>query len=215
MKALLERVRCAIETIQKRGMVLIVDDESRENEGDVVFAAEDATGDLVNFMARYARGLICLSLHPDIVDRLQLPLMVDAGKNRSRLGTAFTVSIEAREGVTTGISAADRAHTILTAIRDGALPEDLVVPGHMFPLRAAAGGVLVRAGHTEASVDLAFLAGKKPAAVICEVMKDDGTMARLPDLKLFAQKFEIPLLSVGDIIYYCQNQSTSRLSEKS
>ena len=181
-------------------MVILVDDEDRENEGDLTMAAEKVTPEAINFMAKYGRGLICLSLAPDIVERLNLPLMVQ--DNRSPFKTAFTVSIEAREGVTTGISAADRAHTILTAVADDARPDDLVQPGHTFPLRARRGGVLFRTGQTEGSVDLARLAGLKPAGVICEIMNDNGTMARMPDLIKFAEKHGLKIATIADIIAY-------------
>ena len=161
-------------------MVIVVDAPDRENEGDLVMAAEKVTPEAINFMARYGRGLICLSLTTEKVDSLCLPMMVP--DNRSRYGTGFTVSIEAARGIATGISAADRAHTILMAVAPEATAEDIVSPGHIFPLRARDGGVLVRAGQTEASVDLARLAGLNPAGVICEIMNDDGTMARMPDL---------------------------------
>ncbi len=194
------KIEDVLEDMRQGKMVILVDDEDRENEGDLTIAAEKVTPEAINFMARFGRGLICLALHPEIVERLQLPLMVY--DNRSRFNTAFTVSIEARCGVTTGISAADRAHTVLTAVRDDAQPEDLVQPGHIFPLRARRGGVLFRTGQTEGSVDLARLADLKPAAVICEIMKDDGTMARLPDLKKFAKEHDMKIASVADIIEY-------------
>ena len=181
-------------------MVILVDDEDRENEGDLVIAAEKITPEGINFMAKYGRGLICLSLDPEIVEKLKLPLMVY--DNQTPFKTAFTVSIEARHGVTTGISAADRAHTILTAVSDDARPEDLVQPGHVFPLRARRGGVLFRTGQTEGSVDLARLAGLKPAGVICEIMNDDGTMARMPELMKFAKKHDIRIATVADVIAY-------------
>ena len=181
-------------------MVILVDDEDRENEGDLTMAAEETSAEAINFMAKYGRGLICLSLDPEIVEKLKLPLMVY--DNRSPFNTAFTVSIEARHGVTTGISAADRAHTILTAVADDARPEDLVQPGHVFPLRARRGGVLFRTGQTEGSVDLVRLAGLKPAGVICEIMNDDGTMARMPDLEKFSRKHGIKITTVADIIAY-------------
>jgi 3,4-dihydroxy 2-butanone 4-phosphate synthase/GTP cyclohydrolase II len=181
-------------------MVILVDDEDRENEGDLVIAAEKITPEAINFMAMYGRGLICLSLDPEIVEKLKLPLMVY--DNQSSFKTAFTVSIEARHGVTTGISAADRAHTVLTAISDDARPEDLVQPGHVFPLRARRGGVLFRTGQTEGSVDLARLAGLKPAGVICEIMNDDGTMARMPELMKFGKKHDIKIATVADVIAY-------------
>jgi len=190
----------ALEDIRRGRMVILVDDEDRENEGDLCMAAEKATPEAVNFMAKHGRGLVCLSLTPQWVERLQLPMMVQ--DNRSPFETAFTVSIEARKGVTTGISAADRARTIVTAIADDVKPSDLVSPGHVFPLRAKKGGVLVRTGQTEGSVDLARLAGLKPAGVICEVMKDDGTMARMPDLEEFAEEHGLKIVTVADIIHY-------------
>ncbi len=193
-------VQKAIADIRKGKMVILTDDEDRENEGDLVMAAELVTPQAVNFMARYGRGLICLSLGEDQVRRLNLPLMVT--DNTSQRQTAFTVSIEAAQGVSTGISAHDRAHSIQTAIRDNAQPADLSRPGHVFPLRARDGGVLVRPGHTEASVDLARLAGFKPAGVICEVMNDDGTMARRPQLVKFAKKHKLTLLAIADLITY-------------
>jgi len=194
------RIAEALEEIREGKMVILVDDEDRENEGDLCMAAEKATPEAVNFMAKYGRGLICLSLIEEKVEELQLPMMVS--KNQSRFGTAFTVSIEARRGVTTGISAADRATTILTAVADDTKPEDLVSPGHVFPLRARKGGVLVRTGQTEGSVDLARLAGLTPAGVICEVMKDDGTMARMPDLEVFAEEHGLKIVTIADIIEY-------------
>jgi 3,4-dihydroxy 2-butanone 4-phosphate synthase/GTP cyclohydrolase II len=190
----------ALEDLKQGKMIILVDDEDRENEGDLTMAAEKVTPEAINFMAKYGRGLICLSLSPDIVERLKLPLMVQ--DNRSPFKTAFTVSIEAREGVTTGISASDRAHTILTAVADDAKPEELVQPGHVFPLRARRGGVLFRTGQTEGSVDLARLAGLKPAGVICEIMNDDGTMARMPDLIQFAEKHGLKIATIADIIAY-------------
>jgi 3,4-dihydroxy 2-butanone 4-phosphate synthase / GTP cyclohydrolase II len=195
-------VRQAMEALSKGKMVILLDDESRENEGDFVCAAEFATADAVNFMALHGRGLICLALEPSIVDRLELSMMRDERKKNTLRETAFTVSIEARSGVTTGISAADRARTIQVAIDDASRPDDLVVPGHVFPLKAKAGGVLERAGHTEASVDLCAIAGLKKAAVICEIMKEDGSMARQEDLEDLAKKFEIPMLRVQDLIEY-------------
>jgi 3,4-dihydroxy 2-butanone 4-phosphate synthase/GTP cyclohydrolase II len=200
MTSAIERVVAALEDIRQGRMVVLVDDEDRENEGDVCMAAEMADAETINFMARHARGLICLSLTEDRIRQLELPMMVD--QNRSSRSTAFTVSIEAKEGVTTGISAADRAHTILTAVADDATPSDLVSPGHVFPLKAVAGGVLQRTGHTEGSVDLARLAGLKPASVICEIMKDDGTMARYPDLVDFSEEHGLRLLTIADLIEY-------------
>jgi 3,4-dihydroxy 2-butanone 4-phosphate synthase/GTP cyclohydrolase II len=181
-------------------MVILVDDEDRENEGDLVFAADKVTPDHINFMATHARGLICLAMDDTLIDRLELPMMVR--DNQASLGTAFTVSIEARHGVSTGISARDRATTIRAAIADDAGPDSVVSPGHVFPLRARKGGVLVRTGQTEGSVDLARLAGLKPAGVICEIMRDDGEMARRPELEQFATKHGLLLLSVADIIAY-------------
>jgi 3,4-dihydroxy 2-butanone 4-phosphate synthase/GTP cyclohydrolase II len=190
----------ALEDLRQGKMIILVDDEDRENEGDLTIAAEMVTPETINFMAKYGRGLICLALSPDIVDQLHLSQMVY--DNRSPYKTAFTTSIEARKGVTTGISAADRAHTILTAAAENAQPEDLVQPGHIFPLRARRGGTLFRTGQTEGSVDLARLAGLRPASVICEVMKDDGTMARMPDLELFADQHGLKIATVADIISY-------------
>ena len=194
------RIEEALDDLKEGKMIILVDDEDRENEGDLTLAAETVTPEAINFMAKYGRGLICLAMSPEIIERLLLPLMVY--DNRSTYKTAFTVSIEARQGVTTGISAADRAHTILTAVADDAQPEDLVQPGHVFPLRARRGGVLFRTGQTEGSVDLAKLAHLKPAAVICEIMNDDGTMARLPDLEKFSEQHGIKIATVADIIAY-------------
>mgnify|MGYP001025817717 CR=1 FL=1 len=190
----------AIEEIRNGRIIILVDDEDRENEGDLTIAAEHVTPDIINFMAKYGRGLICLPMAPAMVDKLGLPLMTQS--NNSKFGTNFTVSIEAREGVTTGISAADRAKTVLTAVADDARPEDIATPGHIFPLRAKAGGVLVRAGQTEGSVDLAKLAGCKPAAVICEIMRDDGEMARMPQLEAFAAEHGLKIAAVKDLIRY-------------
>ncbi|KPA17319.1 3,4-dihydroxy-2-butanone 4-phosphate synthase [Candidatus Magnetomorum sp. HK-1] len=190
----------AIEDIRFGKMVILVDDEDRENEGDLTIAAEKVTPEIINFMAKYGRGLICLSMTPDKLDQLNLPLMV--GDNTSRFQTGFTISIEASKGVTTGISAHDRAHTVLTAIADKAKPEDLARPGHIFPLRARKGGVIVRAGQTEGSVDLARLAGLKPAGVICEIMNDDGSMSRMPQLEEFSEKHGIGICTIADLIEY-------------
>ena len=190
----------AIEAIRQGRMVVLMDDKNRENEGDLCMAAEKVTPDAVNFMARFGRGLICVTLTEERVKHLGLPMMVS--ENTSPFGTAFTVSIDAAENVTTGISAADRAHTILAAVADDAVPEDLVTPGHLFPLRARKGGVLVRAGQTEGSVDLSRLAGLKPAGVICEVMNDDGTMARLPDIEQFALEHGLKVVTIADLIQY-------------
>src|SRR5512144_2161738 len=190
----------AVDEIRRGGMVILMDDKDRENEGDLCMAAEKATPEAINFMATHGRGLICLSLTEDRLRQLNLPLMVQ--DNTSPFQTAFTVSIEAAHGVTTGISAADRARTIKAAVAPRAEPDDLVRPGHVFPLRSREGGVLVRTGQTEGSVDLARLAGLFPAGVICEVMNPDGTMARRPALVRFARKHKLTLLSVADLIRY-------------
>jgi 3,4-dihydroxy 2-butanone 4-phosphate synthase/GTP cyclohydrolase II len=190
----------AIKDIKAGKMVILADDEDRENEGDLTMAAEKVTPEAINFMAKYGRGLICLSLTAEKVEQLNLPPMVN--DNTSPYGTGFTISIEARFGVTTGISAADRATTILAAVADDAQPSDLVRPGHVFPLKARDGGTMVRAGQTEGSVDLARLAGLKPAGVICEIMDDDGTMARMPSLKEFSQQHGIGICTVADLIKY-------------
>jgi 3,4-dihydroxy 2-butanone 4-phosphate synthase/GTP cyclohydrolase II len=200
----------AVADIRAGRMVILVDDESRENEGDLCFAAEKTTPELINFMARFARGLICLSLTSERCEKLRLPLQTE--QNTTQFGTAFTVTVDAREGVTTGISAADRARTILTAVGEGCRPEDLARPGHTFPLRARDGGVLVRAGQTEGSVDLARLAGLNPAGVICEIMNDDGTMARLPELEAFGREHGIRICSVADLIAY--RRRTEKLVER-
>ena len=190
----------AIQEIRAGRMVILVDDKDRENEGDLTMAAEAVTPEAINFMAKYGRGLICLSMTGEKIDSLDLPLMVD--NNTSRFQTGFTISIEARCGVTTGISAADRATTILTAVADDAKPRDLVRPGHVFPLRGKDGGVMVRAGQTEGSIDLARLAGLKPAGVICEIMDEDGTMARMPALEKFSKKHDIKICTIADLIEY-------------
>ncbi|MBM3600354.1 MAG: 3,4-dihydroxy-2-butanone-4-phosphate synthase [Alphaproteobacteria bacterium] len=195
-----------IEDARNGRMFILIDDESRENEGDLVIPAQMATPDAINFMARYGRGLVCLSMTRDRVERLGLPLM--ARQNASRHQTAFTVSIEAREGVTTGISASDRARTIAVAIDPTKGREDIATPGHVFPLVARDGGVLVRAGHTEAAVDMARLAGLLPAGVICEIMNDDGTMARLPDLIKFAQFHGLKVATIADLIAYRRRTET-------
>ncbi|APR82946.1 3,4-dihydroxy-2-butanone 4-phosphate synthase [Minicystis rosea] len=210
--AVLERVNTALDHIRAGKMVILVDDEDRENEGDLCVAAEAATADKINFMAVHGRGLICLTLEEEQVARLELPMMSAPGRSGPPLGTAFTVSVEARHGVTTGISAADRAHTIRVAIQPDATPADLVTPGHVFPLKARRGGVLVRTGQTEGSVDLARLAGMRAAGVICEIMNDDGTMARMPDLEKFAQKHDLLIVTVADLIQY--RLQTERLVRK-
>jgi 3,4-dihydroxy 2-butanone 4-phosphate synthase/GTP cyclohydrolase II len=190
----------AIEDIAKGKMVILVDDEDRENEGDLCLAAEKITPEAINFMAKYGRGLICLALKSERIEELKLPMMTD--DNTSVYGTAFTVSIEAKRGVTTGISAADRATTILTAINPDTRPEDLAKPGHVFPLKAKPGGVLQRAGQTEGSVDLSRLAGLYPASVICEIMNDDGTMARMPELLVFSKKHNLKVITIKDLIKF-------------
>jgi 3,4-dihydroxy 2-butanone 4-phosphate synthase/GTP cyclohydrolase II len=189
-----------IEDIKAGKMIILVDDEDRENEGDLCMAAESVTPEAINFMARYGRGLICLTLDRQIVKQLDLSMMVR--DNKSPYGTGFTVSIEARTGVTTGISAADRARTILAAVHPEAKPSDLVSPGHIFPLRARRGGVLERTGQTEGSVDLARLAGMRQAGVICEIMKEDGTMARMPDLEVFAGEHDLKIATIADLVAY-------------
>ena len=196
----------AVEEIKNGKIIIIVDDEDRENEGDLVCAAEKVTPEIINFMAVHGRGLICLPLTEERCDELNLP--PQTSENTSSMGTAFTISIEAREGITTGISAADRAKTILTAVNPDARPSDLARPGHIFPLRARRGGVLVRVGQTEASVDIARIAGLTPAAVICEIMNDDGTMARLPELKKFAEKHDLKIISVADLVRYRIHKET-------
>jgi 3,4-dihydroxy 2-butanone 4-phosphate synthase/GTP cyclohydrolase II len=190
-------------------MIILVDDEDRENEGDLCMAAEFISPETINFMARYGRGLICLTLNEEIADKLHLKQMVQ--DNQARFGTAFTVSIEARHGVSTGISAADRATTIHAAVNPLSKPDDLVSPGHVFPIRAKKGGVLVRTGQTEGSVDLCRLSGLTPAGVICEIMKDDGTMARMPDLEIFAHEHNLKIVTIADLIdYRMQNESLIR-----
>jgi 3,4-dihydroxy 2-butanone 4-phosphate synthase/GTP cyclohydrolase II len=196
----LAKVKDAIDDIRRGKMLILVDDEDRENEGDFCFAAEHVTPEKINFMAKYGRGLVCLSMTDERLRQLDFPMMVE--KNTSRFETAFTVSIDASKGITTGISAYDRAYTIRIAMDDNGKPEDFVRPGHIFPLRAKPGGVLVRTGQTEGSVDLARLAGLKPAAVICEIMKDDGTMARMPDLEKIAEKHNMKIAAIKDLVAY-------------
>ncbi|MGH9764764.1 MAG: 3,4-dihydroxy-2-butanone-4-phosphate synthase, partial [Blastocatellia bacterium] len=198
----LSKIEDAIEDFRAGKVVIIVDDEDRENEGDLTCAAEKVTPEIINFMAKYARGLICLPMTEERLDELQIPLQVSESDNTATLGTAFCVSIEARRGVTTGISASDRATTIQVAVDERTKPSDLARPGHIFPLRARRGGVLVRAGQTEAVVDLARISGLKPAGVICEVMNDDGTMARLPELREFAAEHNLKIISVADLVSY-------------
>ena len=198
--ATISPVEDIVADIKAGRMVILVDEEDRENEGDLVMAAEHVTAEAVNFMARFGRGLICLTLTRERCERLQLPPMT--ARNGDKKGTAFTVSIEAAEGVTTGISAADRACTVQAAVAKGAKPDDLVQPGHIFPLQAVDGGVLMRAGHTEAGCDLAAMAGCEPASMICEIMKDDGTMARLPDLQLFAAEHGLKIGTIADLIHH-------------
>jgi 3,4-dihydroxy 2-butanone 4-phosphate synthase/GTP cyclohydrolase II len=199
----------AVEDIRNGKMIILVDDEDRENEGDLCMAAQFATPEAINFMAMYGRGLICLTLTEEMADKLRLKQMVT--DNKARFGTAFTVSIEALHGVTTGISAADRSTTILAAVNHNAKPDDLVSPGHVFPIRAKKGGVLVRTGQTEGSVDLCRIAGLTPAGVICEIMKEDGTMARMPDLEIFAGEHNLKIVTIADLIdYRMQNESLIR-----
>lgn len=200
MKHSLATIEQAVEIIKAGKMVILIDDEHRENEGDLIVAAEFATPEIINFMSRHGCGLICLSMAEELIDNLQLPMMVQ--NNKSPYGTAFTVSIEAAEGVSTGISAFDRAHTIKVAINPESRPTDVISPGHIFPLRARRKGVLERAGQTEGSVDLAKLAGLTPAAVICEIMNEDGTMSRRDELMKFSQKHNIPLVTIKDLIEY-------------
>ncbi|MEJ7701315.1 MAG: 3,4-dihydroxy-2-butanone-4-phosphate synthase [Pyrinomonadaceae bacterium] len=196
----LNTIEEAARDIQAGKMIIIVDDEDRENEGDLVCAAEKVTPEIINFMAVHGRGLICLPLTEERCDELHLP--PQTAENTSSMGTAFTISIEAKDGVTTGISAADRARTILTAVDPDSKPWDLARPGHVFPLRAKRGGVLVRIGQTEASVDVARIAGLNPSAVICEIMNDDGTMARFPELEIFAEKHDLKIISVANLVRY-------------
>ncbi len=205
----LSTVEEAISGLRQGRFVIVVDDEHRENEGDLVVAAQFATPEAINFMAREGRGLICIALTGERLDRLKLPLMVPPEHNTSGYGTAFTVSVEARKGVTTGISAHDRATTIATLIDPSSTAEDLARPGHMFPLRAADGGVLERGGQTEASVDLMKLAGLDPSAVLCEIMSDDGTMARRPDLETYAEKHGLKILSIADLATYRREREAS------
>ncbi len=196
----LDEVTDAIEDFRDGKMVIVIDEEDRENEGDLTIAAEKVTPEVINFMAKYGRGLICMPMTGERLRELNIPLMV--AKNESMYGTAFCVSIEARRNVSTGISAADRAITVQTAADPKSRPEDLIRPGHIFPLRARRGGVLKRAGQTEAAVDLARIAGLSPAGVICEIMNDDGTMARLPELKVFGEKHDLKIISVVDLIHF-------------
>ncbi|AWJ83575.1 3,4-dihydroxy-2-butanone-4-phosphate synthase [Azospirillum sp. TSH58] len=193
-----ERVIRAVEAIRQGGGVVVVDDEDRENEGDVIYAAETITAEQMALLIREGSGIVCLILTDADARRLDLPPMV--GSNTARFGTAFTVSIEAREGVTTGVSAADRVTTIHTAIADGCRPEDLARPGHVFPIRAHAGGLAARRGHTEATIELTTLAGRRPAGVLCEVMNPDGTMARLPELVAFAERHGMPVVTIEDLV---------------
>src|SRR5512147_2307215 len=210
---MIDRIEAALEDIRQGRMIILVDDEDRENEGDLTMAAEKVTPEAINFMARHGRGLICLTMTDERIQQLNLPMMVS--ENRSSMGTAFTVSIEARHGVTTGISAQDRAVTIRTAVGKDTRPEDLVSPGHVFPLKARRGGVLVRTGQTEGSVDLARLAGMEPAGVICEIMKEDGMMARMPDLEKFAAQHGLLIVTIADLIdFRLQNERLVRRSSK-
>jgi 3,4-dihydroxy 2-butanone 4-phosphate synthase / GTP cyclohydrolase II len=212
----LQRVQAALDEIRAGKIVILVDDEDRENEGDLCMAADRVTPEAINFMAKHGRGLICLALTEQQVDRLELPMMTLPNRAGPPLGTAFTVSIEARLGVTTGISAADRAHTVRVACDPQSRPGDIATPGHIFPLRARRGGVLVRAGQTEGSVDLARLAGLTPAGVICEIMNDDGSMARMPDLERFAAQHKLTIITIADLIWYrLQTEQLVRLVDDS
>lgn len=200
MNDFFKKVENAIQTLKAGGMIVLIDDEERENEGDLISAAEFVTPDIINFMATEGRGLICLAMTPQSVDQLQLPMMPRT--TRSSFDTSFTVSIEASQGISTGISAQDRAHTILTAIHPNAKPEDVIYPGHIFPLKAHPNGVIARRGHTEGSIDLMKIAGLQPAAVICEIMNQDGSMSRPKELREFAKKHHLPMLSIQDIVHY-------------
>lgn len=204
-----ERTELAIQAIREGRGVIVVDDENRENEGDIIYAADSITTEQMNVLIRTCTGIVCLILTADQIDRLALPPMVDS--NSSRFGTAFTVSIEARDGVTTGVSAADRVTTIRAAIADGARPDDLARPGRVFPIRAHPGGLAARRGHSEATIDLIRRAGRKPAGVLCEVMNPDGSMARLPELVVFAQAHGMPIVSIDDLVAHGQF-SSGRLS---
>ena len=206
-KMTLGKISQAIDDIKQGKMIVLVDDEDRENEGDLVMAAEAVTPGAIAFMAAYGRGLICLTLEAQKIDRLQIPMMPT--HNHTQFGAAFTVSVEAIEGVSTGISAYDRAHTVKTLIDPEAGPANWVSPGHLFPLKAQPGGVLVRNGHTEASVDVARLAGLHPSSVICEIMNLDGTMARMPELETFSQNNGLGLYSIADLVTYLQAQQVS------
>ena len=206
MNKIFAKIDEALEELRQGRMIILVDDEDRENEGDLVIAAEKVTPEAINFMVKHARGLVCLPMQEADVKRLRIPMMTE--NNTSKYETAFTISIEAASGVSSGISAHDRAHTVKVAIDPNSTSNDIVAPGHIFPLKAREGGVLVRAGHTEGSVDLAMLAGLRPAAVICEVMKDDGSMARLSDLIEFSQRHQLKLVSLNDLIAYRLQQDS-------
>lgn len=200
----------AIEAVKAGRFVIIADDEGRENEGDLIIAAEHADAAAINFMAKFGRGLICCALAPQIIDHFGLPLMVPPEDNESGFGTPFTITVEARTGVTTGISAADRARTVEVLIDEKASPDDLVMPGHMFPLRAREGGVFERDGQTEAGVDLVRLAGLRPGAVLCEVMNDDGSMARRDDLLAFAEQHDMPVITVAALKKYRKDKEAAQ-----
>ena len=209
-----ENVKTLVAELQQGRMILLVDDEHRENEGDLILAADFVTPEKINFMITHARGLVCLSMSPEMIDQLELPQMVSNDSNGSPNKTAFTVSIEASTGISTGISAADRAHTIKVASRPDAKPSDISRPGHIFPLRARPGGVLERPGHTEASVDYVKLAGLNSAAVICEVMNEDGTMARLPDLVRFATKHQLKIGTIQDLIEHFRGEQIGQTKKE-
>ena len=204
----ISRIEDAIEAIARGEMVVVVDDQDRENEGDLIFASEDATAEKIAFMMNKARGLVCIAMEGERIDQLELPLMVP--NNTELHKTAFTVSVDYLPGTTTGISAADRAATVRALVDPKSKPEEFARPGHMFPLRAKQGGVRVRPGHTEAAVDLCKLAGRFPAGVICEVAKDDGTMARLPDLLIFAEEHGLPLIAIEDLITYLNDRDAAK-----
>ncbi len=203
-----QRVERAVAHMRDGGGVLVVDDEDRENEGDLIFPAETVSVDQMAMLIRECTGIVCLPMAGSMLDHLELPQMV--ADNTSRMGTAFSVSIEAREGVTTGVSAADRVTTVRTAVADGSRPGDLARPGHVFPLRAADGGVLARRGHTEAAVDLASMAGHKPAGVLCELTNPDGTMARLPEIVAFAERQGVPVVTVDDLVAYRDRRGSAQ-----
>lgn len=198
----MQSITKAIETLQQNRPIILVDDESRENEGDLIFPAEHISADMVNFFIQHGSGIVCLSLPEKHLHQIDVPLMIPEDSNHSARKTAFTISIEAREGITTGVSAHDRAQTLRAAANPNAKPEDIVSPGHVFPLRAREGGVLTRPGHTEGSIDIVTLAGFSPAAVLCELINKDGTMARMPEIQAFSDKHNLAVLTIADLIEY-------------